>query len=373
MSKNILGQLPLKQENFSNVEVLRACDVKPEQISWIWNGWLAAGKFHVLGGAPGSGKTTISISLAAIITNGGIWPDGSISTVGNIVFWSGEDDPKDTLIPRLMQAGADLRSVYFITGMQEGIKRRSFDPASDMEPLKRKLLEIGEVSLLIIDPIVAAIAGDSHKNAEVRRSLQPLVDLTAAMGCALLGITHFSKGTSGRDPVERITGSLAFGALARIVLVVAKQQNQTEGVQSARIFLRAKSNIGLDNGGFEYEVQQKELTEYPDIVTSSIVWLKYVEGTAQHLLINAERTPSSEKIGSKQDAMQFLYHLLSKGPLSSTSIQEQYSKAGYSEATIRRAKDALGIEAVKEGGGFGNSKQSWIWQLPNSSETYESN
>lgn len=257
--------------------------------------------------------------------------------------------------------------------MQEGMKRRSFDPALDMEPLKRKLLEIGEVCLLIIDPIVAAIAGDSHKNAEVRRSLQPLVDLTASMGCALLGITHFSKGTSGRDPVERITGSLAFGALARIVLVVAKQQNQTEGVQNARIFLRAKSNIGPDDGGFEYAVQQKELKEYPEIVTSSIVWLNYVEGTAQHLLINAERTASSEKTGSKQDAIQFLYQLLSKGPLSSTSIQEQYSKAGYSEATIRRAKNALGIEAVKEGGGFGNGKQSWVWQLPNSAEAYETN
>lgn len=92
MSKNILEQPPLKQENCSTVEILRACDVKPEQISWIWNGWLAAGKFHVLGGAPGSGKTTIGIALAAIITNGGTWPDGSMSTVGNIVFWSGEDD-----------------------------------------------------------------------------------------------------------------------------------------------------------------------------------------------------------------------------------------------------------------------------------------
>ena len=48
------------------------------------------------------------------------------------------------------------------------------------------------------------------------------------MRCALLGITHFSKGTGGRDPVERLTGSLAFGALARVVLIAAKHQGMLD-------------------------------------------------------------------------------------------------------------------------------------------------
>ena len=60
-------------------------------------------------------------------------------------------------------------------------------------------------------PIVSAVAGDSHKGAEVRRALQPVVTLAQRLGCAVLGITHFSKGTNGRDPVERVTGSIAFG------------------------------------------------------------------------------------------------------------------------------------------------------------------
>lgn len=77
----------------------------------------------------------------------------------------------------------------------------------------------------------------------MRRGLQPLTDLAASMRCALLGITHFSKGTGGRDPVERLTGSLAFGALARVVLVAAKHQEEGEDGHAARLFLRAKSNI----------------------------------------------------------------------------------------------------------------------------------
>ncbi|MDP3269795.1 MAG: AAA family ATPase [Legionella sp.] len=367
MSKQTRIPPSLKQKNHTVIEVIRACDVKPEQIAWCWKGWLAAGKFHVLAGAPGTGKTTIAISLAATITSGGFWPDGTPSKIGNVVIWSGEDDPKDTLIPRLTQAKADLSRVHFIIGIKTGKERRSFDPAIDMEPLRQLLKEIGEVHLLIINPIVSAISGDSHKNAEVRRSLQPLIDLTASMRCALLGITHFSKGTSGRDPVERLTGSLAFGTLARIVLVVSKQQKQGDDCHTTRIFLRAKSNIGPDDGGFEYALQQEELKDNPGIITSSIVWSRSIEGSAHELLTRAEKIYSSIRQGAKEEAMCFLSELLINGPLSATDIEEQYISAGYSEATIRRAKSALKINVHKEGGNFGNNGQQWIWQLPTES------
>lgn len=216
------------------VELLRASDIVPEPIAWFWNGWLAAGKMHIFGGAPGTGKTTIALALAATMSNGGLWPDGSRSPVGNVVMWSGEDDPTDTLVPRLLLAGADMERIRFVSGVRDGDTRRSFDPARDMEPLRRSLEAISDVCMLIVDPIVSAIAGDSHRNAETRRDLQPLADLAASMRCVLLGITHFSKGTGGRDPVERLTGSLAFGALARVVLVAAKHQAESDDGQRSQ-------------------------------------------------------------------------------------------------------------------------------------------
>ena len=102
-----------------------------------------------------------------------------------------------------------------------------------------------------------AVAGDSHKNTETRRALQPLVELAASANAALLGITHFSKGTAGREPIERITGSIAFGALARVVMVAGKEAEKEDDDTPPRRFLaRAKSNIGPDEGGFAYELQQ---------------------------------------------------------------------------------------------------------------------
>lgn len=39
------------------VELVRASDITPEPIHWLWPGWLARGKVHVFAGAPGTGKT----------------------------------------------------------------------------------------------------------------------------------------------------------------------------------------------------------------------------------------------------------------------------------------------------------------------------
>jgi len=342
------------------VEIIRASDVKIEPISWLWDGWLAAGKLHILGGAPGTGKTTIGMALAATLTSGGRWPDGTQSPVGNVAIWSGEDDPADTLIPRLILSGADRSRVHFITGTREGNDRQSFDPGRDMEPLRDRLVEIGEIRLLIVDPIVSAITGDSHKNAEVRRGLQPLVDLAASLRCALVGITHFSKGTSGRDPVERVTGSLAFGAMPRVVLVAAKYQ-EGDGERIKRVFLRAKSNIGSDDGGFEYELQEGELKDHPGISPISVLWGNSVKGTARELLATADATGEDGKGNALADAEQFLLDLLADEPLPVKTIEAKAKEAGYPMPTIQRAKSALGIKSEKE---KKNMAGGWVWRLP---------
>ena len=341
------------------VVLVRASDVVPEPISWLWPGWLAAGKVHILGGAPGTGKTTISMAMAAVASSGGCWPDGTCASVGNVVIWSGEDDPADTLIPRLVLSGAELSRVYFIADIREGDERRSFDPARDMEPLRRRLVEIGDIRLLIVDPIVSAIAGDSHRNAEVRRGLQPLADLAASMRCALLGITHFSKGTGGRDPVERLTGSLAFGALARVVLVAAKHQEEGDDGRSVRLLLRAKSNIGADDGGFEYELQQSELKTHPGIFASSVLWGNAVEGAARELLATADATGEDGEGNTLTDAKRFLSALLADGPMRAGGVFKDADQAGYSKRSIQRAANAIKVERHKEG-----MKGGWMWRLP---------
>lgn len=331
-----------------------ADQIKIEAVDWIWKGWLAARKFHILGGAPGTGKTTIALKVAATISTGSHWPDGSLAPKGKVVIWSGEDGIEDTLAPRLKAAGADLSNILFVGEVPDRESRRSFDPGTDMAVLLDELEIHKDLRLLILDPVVTTVTGNSNQNAEVRRALQPLVGLANRTGCSVLGITHLSKGTSGRNPVERITGSLAFGALARIVWVAAKSDSNES--QEDRILCRAKSNIGEDSGGFTYELITTEVPGAPEIEASVVNWIAPVEGQARDLL--TAREGESSEAGALQDAMSFLAGLLSESPLPVQAIKKEANDAGHSWITIRRASAKLGIESRKDG-----MRGGWHWHL----------
>ena len=346
-----------RRRDDDGVVLVCAATLTPEPIAWLWRDWLALGKLHVLAGAPGQGKTTIAIALAATVTIGGRWPDGTRCSPANVLIWSGEDDPADTLLPRLLAMGADVSRIYFVDGTRIEGKVQSFDPARDLVQLTAEAARIGSVALLIVDPVVSAVAGDSHKNADVRRALQPLVDLGATLGAAVLGISHFSKGSAGRDPTERVTGSLAFGAVARVVLCVAKVKDN-DGGDDRRILARAKSNIGPDDGGFEYSIKQTELTAHPGITASLIEWGNPVQGTARDLLAEAETEPDdSDETSALDDAVMFLSSELKDGPKSVKLILGEARQAGHSDRTIKRAKAVLKAEAIKEA-------TRWVWVLP---------
>ena len=340
----------------TGLSIIAAGSLHPEPIAWLWDGWLARGKVHVLAGSPGTGKTTAALDLAAILTTGGRWPDGTRAPVGSVLIWSGEDDPKDTLVPRLIAAGANLERVHFVGSVVEVEGIRSFDPARDGDLLHHHAaLMDPPPALLLVDPIVSAVAGDSHKNAEVRRALQPLVDLALAVRCVVLGISHFTKGTAGRDPVERVTGSLAFGALARVVMAAAKLSEEEGG---GRMLARAKNNLGPDSGGFAYELEPVELADHPGVHTTRVVWGPPLEGTARELLGMAEQSDDPEERNALEDARGFLLALLADGPMPAKQIMREAHEAGHAERTIKRAKKALGIEARKAG-----MKDPWLWHL----------
>ena len=278
---------------------------------------------------------------------------------GNVLIWSGEDDVADSLIPRLIACGADVSLVHFVSGTTDERGKRAFDPAKDMRALAAEMEKLENLRLLIVDPVVSAVVGDSHKNAEVRQSLQPLVDLASKAGCAVLGITHFSKGTQGSAPLERITGSLAFGALPRLVMGTASPADPL----SKRRLVRLKSNIGPDGDGFEYTLDRKDIPDHAGVVGQYVVWGGKIEGSAATLIGDIETPDKSDKSDTSalEGAKRFLIKLLAAGPMAAKQLRKEAREAGIAPMTLRRAKDELGIEPYKRG--FGGSGL-WYWKLP---------
>lgn len=332
------------------IDLVNASTIKPEAIAWIWHDWLAKGKLHILAGAAGTGKTTLSLSIAATISNGGFFPDGSKAEPGNVIVWSGEDDAGDTIIPRLIGSGADLNRIQIINGCISGTERDAFDPSQDISLLQDAVAKVGGVSLFLIDPIVTAISGDMHKANDVRRGLAPLVDFAMQNDAAILGISHFSKGSKGASPQERVIGSQAFSAVARVVLVAAKQDDG-----QARVLAKAKANICLDQGGIEYEIEACTLDS--GINTTRVVWGQKIEGSSREILDNVE----SPEYQPDDDPVEALQRILREGARDSKTIKQAMTNNGFTTKQTRNARERLSVVSVRDG--FGAETKTF-WSLP---------
>ncbi|NWC95529.1 MULTISPECIES: AAA family ATPase [unclassified Pseudomonas] len=334
------------------VNAVSAADIKPVAIRWLWPGWLAKGKLHILAGAGGTGKTTLLISLIATITTGGRWPDGELCQErGNVLIWSSEDDPADTLVPRLIAAGADVNRVHIIQGrLNAKGEADPFDPSNDIGLLRDTVRDLGGVSLLMLDPVVSAVKGDMHKANDVRRGLQGVVDFAEANLCAVVGISHFAKGGAGSSPADRVIGSQAFSALARTVLVAAKQQDS-----DARVLARAKSNIGTDEGGVSYTIEP--CTIDGGIETTQVAWGDLIQGSARDILGDVESV-DEDRLDDADDPAEALRRILSAGPLTGKEAKRLMTGNGYTQKQIRNARERLSVVTARSGFG-GDTIVSW--------------
>jgi putative DNA primase/helicase len=291
------------------------------------------------------------------VTVGGQWPDGTDIAQGNVVVWSGEDAVDDTLLPRFMAAGGDRAHIAFIKGVEEDGKTRAFDPASDMDALAEVCDELGNVNLILVDPVVMIAKGDSHKNAETRRDLQPLADLAARTQAVVIGIHHLTKRSEGANPIDRVSGSLAFGAAPRVILLGALDPKG--GAEPRGVLMRAKSNIGPSHGGFSFSAEQRLLDGEPDISAQRILWGDFVDKSASDILEQFEGKvkAAAEK---KRKIVEFLTEALAgRGPRMAAEIIAEGEELGFSQGALLRALKKIGGTSEKA-----SFKTGWIWELP---------
>jgi putative DNA primase/helicase len=222
--------------------VRRVADVHAEPVRWLWPGRFAIGKLSILAGDPGVAKSQLTLFMAAKVTTGASWPnDEGRPQIGSVVILSCEDDIADTVRPRLEVAGADLARVNVIEAIeQKNGGRRAFSLTSDLLQLERLLDKLGDVMLVIVDPISAYLGGtDTHKNADVRAALAPLQELAARRDIAVVAVSHFTKNAGQGKSINAITGSGAFVAASRATFLVTKDDNDP----TLRLFVQAKNNL----------------------------------------------------------------------------------------------------------------------------------
>ena len=57
--------------NFSFlIEIIKASEIEPKEVKWLWYPYIPFGKVTLLQGNPGDGKSKLMLSIAALLSNG---------------------------------------------------------------------------------------------------------------------------------------------------------------------------------------------------------------------------------------------------------------------------------------------------------------
>lgn len=328
-------------------------DITPERIEWLWPGRIARGKTSMIAGQPGLGKSQITASIAATVSTGGMYPDGSRAERGSVIILSAEDDPADTIRPRLDAVGADVSRVHVVESVIDGDSDRMFCLQEDLGRLGSMIQDIGDVRLVIIDPISAYLGRglDSNNNSDIRGLMATLAGLAAATGAAILCVSHLNKTTTNSNALERVTGSLAFVAAVRGVYIVVRDPD----VDERRLLLTAKNNIGPDQGdGLAYEIEPTTIDDGID--TSRVAWCTDTVTTS----LAQAMTPADDERTERTDAAAWLREVLEDGPRSAKDVKSMARDAGFAVRTVERARPDAKVRSRREG--FGRDA-TYMWEL----------
>jgi DNA polymerase len=299
----------------TGLQFARMDEVEAKHVEWLWQERLARGKLTLLAGEPGIGKSQISIDIAARISKGGRWPDGNNAPSGSVVILSAEDSADDTLRPRLEAAGAALDRTHVLKATLVEGKPVTFSLQVHLEMLGAKLTELGDATLIIIDPITSYMGKiDGHQTVDVRTVLEPLAAFAEKHDVAVLAISHPPKASQSKA-LHAVTGSLAFVAAARMVFIATKEP-QTD----RRLLLPVKNNLGPLAAGLGFSLEQRLVGN--EILASHVIWDSApVTTTADEAVAAA----SNQGATAMREAVDFLREELSTEARPAQDIRNQPS------------------------------------------------
>jgi putative DNA primase/helicase len=345
-----------------------AKDVIIRPIDWIWEGHLMRGALELMTGIPGLGKSQVQCSYVASATTKLPWPNGEDSgPATNVIMMTAEDTLDQAVVPRLQAAGADVERVHILKCIKSDNRDRQFLIGEDLDLLEKMVAQVGDVSLVTVDPITAYMGGkiDSHKTTEVRSQLGPLKDFSERMNVATSAITHPPKASS-QKAIDHFIGSQAFIAACRIGhLCIAEMEDDEDGdkVETGRVlFTHVKYNNSVKMPTLAFRKEEKILcggasSPWNIIKAPRVVWEKDAVDITADEAVRAVNGKGGER-GEQKKVQAFLHELLKDGqPMLVKTIMEEGAKAGFSYRQLYNAKTK--IRTI-------NSTQTptgWTWQL----------
>ena len=308
-------------KNLSKLKLINMQDNEVEDIEWLIYPFIPYGKITIIQGDPGEGKTTLVLQIIARLTKGEAIINEKAKQPINVIYQTAEDGLGDTIKPRLLSADADCSKVLVIDDKDTPLTMRDVR-------LEQAIVET-KAKLVVLDPIQGFLGADvdMHRANKIRPVMKHIAELADKYKCAIILIGHMNKCSMGKSTYRGL-GSIDFQAAARSVLIVGRIKDEPE----IRVVCQTKSSLAPEAKSIAFRLSKENGFE----------WIGEYDVTADDLL------SGTAKGTKKQAAIDFLEEFVLNGAKPQTEIMKLAKEKGFSEKTVRNAKDELKIKSMRK-------------------------
>ena len=205
-----IDQIRLAIQGASNpgeLEFLQLKDAELKHVRWLDKPFLQASAFHLLAGRKGTCKGTYIASVVARLSR------GEFGENRRSIVVTSEDSIGLDFKPRVLAAKGDPEFVTILKG--------DFRLPRDIDWLHIKALEMGDVGMIVIDPVGNHLSDtDTDGEGSVRNAIAALNELADDLGCMVFGVRHLTKDST-KGALASVLGSTAWVDVPRCVILMA--------------------------------------------------------------------------------------------------------------------------------------------------------
>jgi hypothetical protein len=362
-----IADMPDSDVEHKTLRVCQLSTVAPERVEFFWKPYLPEGRSVAIEGDPGGGKSNLIAKICAHMTTGHAFPTvldhqqpNKDFAPRNVCLFTSEDDPGDTIRPRIALNEGNVERVFLIEGWEQTDGTQGIITLQDLA-LLREVLQTYEPAMLVFDPMQAFFGRGADMNSA--NDTRPILDAVAAIckpyKCTPLYVRHVGK-TKRDKAIHSAIGSIDITGAMRSILFLAADPDQ----EDRRIIAHSKSNNALKGKSLAFRIREVEEAiesldgQYVTVSAPRVDWDGISTLTANDL--SAPMSPETDEKPALEQAKEFLHILLADGPVLAKEVEQQAKDNGVTWATLRRAKANMDIGLRKRTGEGKNSQWEWF-------------